>query len=337
MQMEMPCIHQKLYGRRLNKMQKDILIVAVGSINADLVAHKSVAAQRANYAYGSNFEMNLGGKSLNVALTALAFTPGVALIARIGNDIFGLEILNKAMKDGLITQYIKIDEFAHTGIGHVRVDENGQYDTIVINGANWNLTEEDIDTFISDGYIPKFAIFNFESDINLLKKIIPKFKKINTQIVMNFSPIVNNMRDLMNMTDIAVLNLAEAQQILESFETNPVVLLEKLKSFGPSTVVITLGSEGAIAIDADGLVVKVPAQVAKVKNTIGAGDGFLACLIYSISQGLPLEQSLINATHVGKIICSKSEASLNAKDTLVLNSESSFVRSAKSALSSKGL
>jgi sugar/nucleoside kinase (ribokinase family) len=102
-------------------------------------------------------------------------------------------------------------------------------------------------------------------------------------------------------------------------------------------VVITLGSEGAIAIDADGLVVKVPAQVAKVKNTIGAGDGFLACLIYSISQGLPLEQSLINATHVGKIICSKSEASLNAKDTLVLNSESSFVRSAKSALSSKGL
>ena len=39
-------------------MQKDILIVAVGSINADLVAEKSVTAQRANYAYGSNFEMN---------------------------------------------------------------------------------------------------------------------------------------------------------------------------------------------------------------------------------------------------------------------------------------
>ena len=37
---------------------------------------------------------------------------------------------------------------------------------------------------------------------------------------MNFSPIVNNMRDLMNLTDIAVLNLAEAQQILESSESN---------------------------------------------------------------------------------------------------------------------
>ena len=152
-------------------MQKDILIVAVGSINADLVAEKSVTAQRANYAYGSNFEMNLGGKSLNVALTALALCNDVALISRIGNDIFGLEILNKAMKDGLITQYITIDEQAHTGIGHVRVDENGQYDTIVINGANWNLIEEDIDAFISDGYRPKFAIFNFETDINLLKKV----------------------------------------------------------------------------------------------------------------------------------------------------------------------
>jgi ribokinase len=317
-------------------MQKDILIVAVGSINADLVAEKSVTAQRANYAYGSNFEMNLGGKSLNVALTALALCNDVALISRIGNDIFGLEILNKAMKDGLITQYITIDEQAHTGIGHVRVDENGQYDTIVINGANWNLIEEDIDAFISDGYRPKFAIFNFETDINLLKKVIPKFKQINSQIVINFSPIVNNMRDLLNLTDIAVLNLAEAQQILESSESNPEELLKKLKSFGPKIVVITLGGDGAVAMNSDGLVIKVPAQVAKVKNTVGAGDGFLACLIYSIAQELSLEQSLINATYVGKIICSKSEASLSAKDVLVLNSEPSFIRKIKTTSSSKG-
>jgi ribokinase len=317
-------------------MQKDILIVAVGSINADLVAEKSVTAQRANYAYGSNFEMNLGGKSLNVALTALALCNDVALISRIGNDIFGLEILNKAMKDGLITQYITIDEQAHTGIGHVRVDENGQYDTIVINGANWNLIEEDIDAFISDGYRPKFAIFNFETDINLLKKVIPKFKQINSQIVINFSPIVNNMRDLLNLTDIAVLNLAEAQQILESSESNPEELLKKLKSFGPKIVVITLGGDGAVAMNSDGLVIKVPAQVAKVKNTVGAGDGFLACLIYSIAQELSLEQSLINATYVGKIICSKSEASLSAKDVLVLNSEPSFIRKIKTTLLSKG-
>jgi ribokinase len=317
-------------------MQKDILIVAVGSINADLVAEKSVTAQRANYAYGSNFEMNLGGKSLNVALTALALCNDVALISRIGNDIFGLEILNKAMKDGLITQYITIDEQAHTGIGHVRVDENGQYDTIVINGANWNLIEEDIDAFISDGYRPKFAIFNFETDINLLKKVIPKFKQINSQIVINFSPIVNNMRDLLNLTDIVVLNLAEAQQILESSESNPEELLKKLKSFGPKIVVITLGGDGAVAMNSDGLVIKVPAQVAKVKNTVGAGDGFLACLIYSIAQELSLEQSLINATYVGKIICSKSEASLSAKDVLVLNSEPSFIRKIKTTLSSKG-
>ena len=317
-------------------MPKDVLIVAVGSINADLVAEKSVTAQRANYAYGSNFEMNLGGKSLNVALTALALSNDVALISRIGNDIFGLEILNKAMKDGLITQYITIDEQAHTGIGHVRVDENGQYDTIVINGANWNLTEEDIDVFISDGYRPKFAIFNFETDINLLKKVIPKFKQINSQIVINFSPIVNNMRDLLNLTDVAVLNLAEAQQILESSESNPEDLLKKLKSLGPKIVVITLGGDGAVAMNSDGLVVKVPAQVAKVKNTVGAGDGFLACLIYSIAQELSLEQSLINATYVGKIICSKSEASLSAKDVLVLNSEPSFIRKIKTTLSSKG-
>ena len=169
-----------------------------------------------------------------------------------------------------------------------------------------------------------------------MKKIIPKFKQINSQIVINFSPIVNNMRDLLNLTDVAVLNLAEAQQILESSESNPEDLLKKLKSFGPKIVVITLGGDGAVAMNSDGLVIKVPAQVAKVKNTVGAGDGFLACLIYSIAQELSLEQALINATYVGKIICSKSEASLSAKDVLVLNSEPSFIRKIKTTLSSKG-
>jgi len=317
-------------------MTKDILIVAIGSINADLVAEKNVSAQRANYAYGSNFAMNCGGKSLNVALTSQALSNDVALIARIGNDIFGLEILNRAMKEGLITQYITIDEQAHTGVGHVRVDENGQYDTIVINGANWNLVEKDIDTFISDGFRPKFAIFNFESDINLLKKIIPKFKQINSQIVVNFSPIVNDMRDLLSLTDIAILNLAEAQQILESQNNNPEQFVNKIRSAGPSTVVITLGSEGAIATDINGVVVKVPAQKAKVKNTVGAGDGFLASFIYSLAQELSLEQSLINATHVGKIICSKSEASLSAKDVMTLNAEPTFIGNSKSTLKARG-
>ena len=220
-------------------MSKDVLIVAVGSINADLVAEKSVTAQRANYAYGSNFEMNLGGKSLNVALTALALSNDVALISRIGNDIFGLEILNKAMKDGLITQYITIDEQAHTGIGHVRVDENGQYDTIVINGANWNLTEEDIDAFISDGYRPKFAIFNFETDKSKLAlKYFEYHFKINLKCnayQKQFTDIKDSLTNCETKTEnhlplVRIMmqgDLDDLKEVIRSFKKDiPIILID---------------------------------------------------------------------------------------------------------------
>ena len=317
-------------------MKRHILIAAVGSINADLIAYTNMVSQRANYAYGSHFELNLGGKSLNVALTASTFSEDVALIARVGNDIFGLEILDRLMRRGLITQYITIDEAAHTGVGHVRVDEQGQYDTIVVNGANWNLDESDVDTFLADGYIPKYVVFNFETDVHLLKKIIPKFRDLGSKIVINFSPIVNDMRDLLSMVDVAVLNLEEAQQILNTGADDPHVLLHKLKTLGPDIVVITQGADGAVALNSDGALIQVPAQSATVKNTVGAGDGFLASFVYSIATGIDIEQSMINATHVGKIICSKQEASLDKEDVYILNSESTFVRSVDNSVSAKG-
>jgi sugar/nucleoside kinase (ribokinase family) len=135
------------------------------------------------------------------------------------------------------------------------------------------------------------------------------------------------MRDLLSMADVAVLNLEEAQQILNTGADDPHVLLHKLKTLGPDIVVITQGADGAVALNSDGALIQVPAQSATVKNTVGAGDGFLASFVYSIATGIDIEQSMINATHVGKIICSKQEASLDKEDVFILNSESTFVRS----------
>lgn len=317
-------------------MIKHTLILVVGSINADLIAYTSSDSQRANYAYGSNFELNLGGKSLNVALTASTLTKEIALISRVGKDIFGAEILERLTRRGIVTQYIRIDQTAHTGVGHVRVDEHGQYDTFVINGANWNLEVSDIDAFLADGHEPQYVVFNFETDIRFLKKIIPTFKALGSKIVVNFSPIINDMRDLLSMVDIAVMNLEEAQQILNDVDKDPLLLLQRLKSLGPETVVITQGAGGAVALSADGGLIQVPARTVAIKNTVGAGDGFLACLVYSLGIGMNLEQSMINATLVGEIICSKREASLDNKDVLTLNSEATFVGRIVSSESVKG-
>ena len=63
---------------------------------------------------------------------------------------------------------------------------------------------------------------------------------------------------------------------------------------GPRLVVVTLGSEGAIGVTADGEVA-VPAVVTEVVDTVGAGDTFMGVLIDSIVGSDELRASLRTA------------------------------------------
>jgi fructokinase len=58
-------------------------------------------------------------------------------------------------------------------------------------------------------------------------------------------------------------------------------ILERWLALGPALVVVTRGGEGADALAASGPV-HVPAFVTKVADTIGAGDSFMAGLIWSL-------------------------------------------------------
>lgn len=60
---------------------------------------------------------------------------------------------------------------------------------------------------------------------------------------------------------------------------------------GVKAVVCTLGAGGAIAFDANGLH-KVEAQAARVRDTNGAGDAFLAGFLHATLQGASTDDAL---------------------------------------------
>ena len=58
-------------------------------------------------------------------------------------------------------------------------------------------------------------------------------------------------------------------------------------------VVMTLGGDGACALDADGAFFTVaPVRVEKVVNTAGAGDGFMAATVYGLVRGKSLKDAM---------------------------------------------
>ncbi|MGU3645847.1 carbohydrate kinase family protein [Microbacterium sp. C23T] len=88
---------------------------------------------------------------------------------------------------------------------------------------------------------------------------------------------------------------------------DPVEVAREWVARGPRLVVVTLGSDGAIGVTADGEVT-VPAVVTEVVDTVGAGDTFMGVLIDGIVDSDGLRASL--ATAGGSIPSSAVESLL---------------------------
>jgi sugar/nucleoside kinase (ribokinase family) len=74
---------------------------------------------------------------------------------------------------------------------------------------------------------------------------------------------------------------------------DPRPFMRRLHETGRELVVCTVGSDGAIALTADGRWLEIPAEsVEMVVDTNGAGDAFLAGTVYGELLGLPIERSL---------------------------------------------
>src|SRR4051794_10549735 len=80
---------------------------------------------------------------------------------------------------------------------------------------------------------------------------------------------------------------------------DPRPFMTRLRDDGRELVVCTLGERGAIALTGDGHWIEVPAvPVATVVDTNGAGDAFLAGVVFGDLRGLPIERSLAIAARV---------------------------------------
>ena len=287
-------------------------ICVAGSLNMDLIVYLGVTAAEAGYAAGAQFESHMGGKSLNVAMGIAALDPSVVLIGRVGRDMFGDQILASLAHSGLTTEYVTVDASAHTGIGHVRVNTEGEYDTAVAPGANGSFSNRDIDSFLETAEPPEIAVLNLEVPLPAVKYAAKKFRSLGTRIVLNVSPLQEGAGSFLDLADIIVLNRNEACSILGiASGTESTEVLAALRRLSAATLVLTLGADGVIAQDQDDVIIALGAEPIQVVNSIGAGDSFLAILVLALAQGHDLAMALRAASEAGRPVCGQAASFLS--------------------------
>src|SRR5579872_5993317 len=101
-------------------------IVVVGSSNTDMVVKAERLPAPGETVLGGEFLMAAGGKGANQAVAAARLGAEVCLVAKVGDDIFGLRSVDLFRTEGIDTGSIVVDTEKPSGVALINVDAKGE-------------------------------------------------------------------------------------------------------------------------------------------------------------------------------------------------------------------
>ncbi|MUU77063.1 carbohydrate kinase family protein [Winogradskyella endarachnes] len=258
----------------------------------------------------------IGGAPLNVALRLNSLENNVSIISRIGKDDNGKNTALHIIDHGINTTNLQIDDFLKTGEVIVTLDETGSATYNIEHPTAWDniqLTESaKNETEISDAFIyGSLSARDANSKATLLALLdIANYKifDINLRAPHYNQEILNQLMGYANFIKFNDDEILEIAANLEFKSDAMEAIIEFIaKQTNTATICVTLGSNGAILYYQDTFYYNKGYKVT-VKDTVGAGDSFLASLINKLLKGNSPQTSLDFACAVGAIVAGSEGA-----------------------------
>ncbi len=282
-------------------------IIVLGSINMDLVVSTDRAPEGGETLFGSSFQTIPGGKGANQAVAIARQGSEVSMIARVGNDGFGDELIKKLAENSVDVKNVKRDDACSTGVALIVVEASGQNRILVVAGANGQVSKADVDEASALFDQSDFIVLQLETPLETVAYAISVAKARHVQTVLNAAPACPLSDDLLRQVDYLLVNESEAEAItgksVKSADSAFEVASALQKKSG-GKVILTLGDKGAVAADEE-TTWHTPAFVVKAVDTTAAGDAFTGGLVNALQQGLTLKDAIIRASAAGALAACK--------------------------------
>src|SRR6476646_6002252 len=120
-------------------------IAVAGSANIDLVTYTDNFPRPGETIFGREFSLGFGGKGANQAVAARLCGAEVAMVARLGDDLFGPANIENFAARGIDTSRVLTTHGVSSGVAPIFVEPSGQNRIWVVKGANDRLTPADVD------------------------------------------------------------------------------------------------------------------------------------------------------------------------------------------------
>ena len=282
-------------------------IVVIGSINMDLVTICDRAPNGGETLLGSEFFQIPGGKGANQAVTIGKLGSRVVILGKVGDDLFGKELLSSMDKNGVDIQFIEKAPVS-TGIAKIVVEKNGQNRILVVPGANSYVDIEYIDNHLDVIKDCDVVIGQLEIPISTVEYAFKKAKEYGKITILNPAPAIKLSEELIKNSDYIIPNESELEVItgmkIESFD-GIIEAAKKVIKMGVKGLIVTLGEKGSLYLGSDKFT-KHSAYKVKAIDTTAAGDSFIGGFVTRLDLGV--DKAIEFATKVSAISVTKRGA-----------------------------
>ena len=277
-------------------------VFVAGSMNMDVVASATRFPKVGETVAGSEVHFFPGGKGANQAIAAAKSGARTALIGRLGRDAFGRRLKAFLARQGIDLRYVTVTK-AHTGTAIITVAD-ADNTIVVVPGANALVDQSDVAApTVEKGDV---LVSQFEIPVATVAAFFARGRAAGATTILNPAPVVAFNRDLLDLTDIVVLNETELGALtgvdVDAGDDNAkfIQLAGSLRPSRDQIVCVTLGSRGAIAVVQDETIA-IPGRVVTPVDTTGAGDCFVGALAARLAGGATIRGALDYANAAASI------------------------------------
>ena len=303
-----------LHKRKTITVNMKPYILVVGSSNTDMVIKADHLPMPGETILGGTFFMNPGGKGANQAVAAARLNGAVTFICKTGNDIFGRQSLQLFEEEGINTSFILSDPKHPSGVALITVDKNAENCIVVASGANACLLPPNLVNAEALIVGATIVLMQLEIPIETVAYVAGIAAAAGVTVVLNPAPAREIPAELMRHISVLTPNKTEAEMLsgitIIDMES-AAVAARAIRNKGVDTVIITLGSEGALVVT-DNLVEMIHAPKVQAVDTTAAGDVFNGALAVALSENKPILDAVAFACKAASISVTRMGAQASA-------------------------
>lgn len=262
-----------------------------------------------------NVEIVHGGVGRNVVEDIANIELQPCFISMVDDTSTGADVLRQLQNHKVNTDYV-ISVPDGLGMWLAVFDETGDIVGSISKRPNMDplarLLEEKGDEIFSG---VDSIVVEIDIDKDIVKQVFKfaeKYHKPVYAVVANMS-IASKRRDFIRSTACFTCNEQEAEILFvtdfsgKSPDEIRAELVRRVQKAHISSIVVTLGSRGAVYADIDGHSGYCPAKTVKVRDTTGAGDAFCAGVAVGLTYGKTLPEAVEIGTRLAASVITSSE------------------------------